>query len=88
MGSAEIGKLIGRPPGGVKSKAERVGIALRQLGEMHHSAKYSDALVEQARDFADIGFTRRQIARKINVPEYAVDGWINYKCRTGISLKS
>lgn len=50
-------------------------------GQQHHRARYSNALVESARQMHDDGASRREIARALGVPDNTVRDWLDYRTR-------
>jgi hypothetical protein len=84
----EIAEILGRPYHGIKSKAERLGVSLLIEGENHHSARYADAIVEQARSLNEQGLGERRISRALGICSMTVRAWINFETRTGISIRS
>lgn len=50
-------------------------------GAAHHRARYSNVLVEQARQLEDDGAPRPAIARRIGVPYHTLRDWLDYRTR-------
>jgi hypothetical protein len=79
----EIAARVGRTHRATREKARRLGVALQLYGEIHHVAKYSDALVEEARTMYDEGLGPTAIAKQLGIPLGAVQTFIYYKWRLG-----
>ena len=65
------------------SKAHARKISLILYGERHPAAKYSDALVEEARILHDEGIAPKAIAERLGVPRGTIRSFVEYKHRLG-----
>lgn len=50
-------------------------------GDQHHRARYSNALVERAREMHDRGTPRATVARTLGVPYDTCRDWLDYRTR-------
>lgn len=82
MPAKNIAEKLGRSIESIKSKAQGIGILLRQFGENHHCSKYSDEFVENARRLHDSGLSQRKVAAKIGVSYGVVREWLDYSSRS------
>ncbi|HEU5102314.1 MAG TPA: hypothetical protein VFU22_25000 [Roseiflexaceae bacterium] len=78
-----IAERLGRTRIAVVARARMLSISLALYGERHPAAKYSDAIVEQARALYDLGLTPKTIAERLGVPRHAVKEFVYYKSRLG-----
>lgn len=80
----EIAAALGRTVGAVAVKAGYLGISLIRYGELHQTAKYSDADIETMRDLDLDGVPRREIAARFpHIPRPYVYALVRYCTRLG-----
>jgi hypothetical protein len=81
---AVIAERLGtRTRAAVIARGRLLHISLMSYGEHHPAAKYSDALVEQARTLHDEGIKPRAIAEQLGIPVGAVKSFVYYQHRLG-----
>lgn len=85
--SFQIAEQLGRTNTQVKYAAASRGISLKLYGERAPGAKYSNALVEQARDLHDAGVKPKRIAEMIGMPYWAVCDAVYYKRGIGYAIE-
>lgn len=76
-----ISRLIGRTGAAVRTKAREQGISLYLRGDHHQSAKYRQADIEMARELHREGITRRDIAKKLEMPLSAINQYVYFERR-------
>ncbi|NWA20299.1 DNA-binding protein [Serratia liquefaciens] len=72
----DIGLIIGRSKHAVKSKARDLHISLQKRGDCHHSAKYSQADTELARQLYAEGVRPRHIAEKLGIKSISIGNYL------------
>lgn len=69
--AAQIGEMLGRSRGSVKSKVFRMGLHMMKCGGTHFNVKHTDHDIELCRVLYDEGLTCSQIAEKMETsPSY------------------
>lgn len=79
--SFEIAAELGRTSDAVKHAARRHGIELRKCGEAVPNARYSDDLIEKARQLHDQGYGPRWISRRLQINEWTLRSALYYRQR-------
>lgn len=83
----EIAKKLGRTRQSVLGKAHLMQLSLFHV-ESHPFTKFSQNTYKQAMRLYDLGFSCTAIAKDLEISRHIVSKWVNFACRTGISLKS
>lgn len=78
-----IAERLGRTYAAVKTRGRMLNISLICYGERSHSAKHSDALVEQARTLYDKGLRPTEIALQLGIPRRSIQHYVYYTKRLG-----
>jgi hypothetical protein len=79
--AAEIGAKLMRSLHSVKHRARRLGISLFKHGDCNPDTRYSDALIEQARQMHDGGHGPRYIAKELGINEWTLRSALYYRQR-------
>lgn len=83
MPARMIAERIGRNFAATRVKARQLRIGLTCYGEHCSWAKYSNALVEEARSLHDEGIGATEIAKRLGVPLSSIEDYIYYRRRLG-----
>ena len=76
--SHQIGLRLGRSVDAVKHRARRIGVSLTKCGDAAPNTRYSDALIEQARQMHDAGHGPRYISRELGINEFTLRSALYY----------
>ena len=80
--STAIAAVLDRTSDAVKHRARRIGVSLKKCGDNAPNVKYSDALIEAARQLHDQGYGPRWIASRLNINEWTLRSALYYRQRT------
>lgn len=79
--SIEIGVALGRTREAVMHRARVLKISLLKTGDAAPNTKYSDALIENARQLHDQGYGPRWIAKRLEINERTLKSALYYQQR-------
>lgn len=88
LSSYQLAQRLGRSSDAVKKRAVRLGVSLRKHGERCAHAKYSNAVVEQARGLHEAGVMPREISRRLGVPYWNVCDFVYFKRGLGYGYET
>ena len=79
--SKEIAAALGRTRDAVMHRARVLRISLLKTGDAAPNTKYSDALIEKARQLHDQGYGPRWIAKRLEINECTLRAALYYRQR-------
>lgn len=66
--AAEIGTILGRPAGGVRSRMKRLGVSGLMHGDAHWAVKVDGLRVSMIHTLLDAGFKPSEVHRMFSTP--------------------
>jgi hypothetical protein len=88
MTSCQLAELLGRSSDAVKHRARKLNISLRKHGDACSWAKYSNELVDEARDLHESGMGPKEISIRLKIPYWNVCDFVYYKRGLGYGYKT
>jgi len=83
----EIAEAMGRTVASVRNRAKSIGLSLRQTGEKHHRAKYTDEDVRLSVALLLEGLPASLVAEKMEIPVGLIRSWGKGKYRSDALLQ-
>jgi DNA-directed RNA polymerase specialized sigma24 family protein len=77
----QLALMLGRTKNAVHQRAYLLRVSLQKYGDADYRTKYSDEVVEQARQMHDCGLGPAEIARRLRVPLVSVRSFVYYQGR-------
>jgi hypothetical protein len=81
MTAVQMAPILGRTVNAIRQKCHVLGVPLEKRGELRHSARHPEALVERVRDLHDSGKGPAAIAKTTGVKLGTVRSWVYYQTR-------
>ena len=88
MTADQLAELLGRTRDSIKGQARKLGVSLRKHGEACSWAKYSNAIVDKARDLHERGVPPRKISEQLSVPYWNVCDFVYFKRGLGYGYET
>ncbi len=86
--SYQLAERLGRSSDSIKHRARRLGVSLRKYGDKVAWAKYSNELVERARDLHEGGMMPLEISRRLGIPYWNVCDFVYFKRGLGYGYET
>lgn len=88
MTSHQLAGILGRSSASIKHRARKLRVSLRKHGEKCSWAKYSNEVVEQARDMHESGIKPREISEMLGVPYWNICDFVYFKRGLGYGYET